>query len=51
MEKLHAHKILVMNMTGLPKHAIAACDLGCDLVCAQGTEAGGHTGKEKGKKS
>src|SRR4029079_15144605 len=26
------------------RHAIAAVEAGCDLVIAQGTEAGGHTG-------
>jgi NAD(P)H-dependent flavin oxidoreductase YrpB (nitropropane dioxygenase family) len=38
VEKMHAANILVMNMTGLPKHAIAAMDVGCDIICAQGTE-------------
>lgn len=33
-----------MNMVGAPKHAISAAKLGADLVCAQGGEAGGHTG-------
>ena len=27
------------------RHAVAAVDAGCDLVVAQGTEAGGHTGQ------
>src|SRR4029079_15194437 len=27
------------------RHAIAAVEAGCDIVVAQGTEAGGHTGK------
>jgi NAD(P)H-dependent flavin oxidoreductase YrpB (nitropropane dioxygenase family) len=40
----HKHNILVMNMVGLPKHVIPALDAGVDLICAQGTEAGGHTG-------
>lgn len=31
-------------MVGLPKHVIPALDVGVDLICAQGTEAGGHTG-------
>ncbi len=44
VDKLHAANILVMNMTGLPKHALSALDAGCDIICAQGTEAGGHTG-------
>ena len=31
-------------MCGKVRHAIAAVEAGCDLVVAQGTEAGGHTG-------
>ncbi|KAM3459026.1 hypothetical protein MY3296_000173 [Beauveria thailandica] len=45
IEKLHKNKILVMNMVGHPKHAKKALDLGVDMVCAQGTEGGGHTGE------
>lgn len=26
------------------QHVHKACALGADLICAQGTEAGGHTG-------
>ncbi|KAJ3212031.1 hypothetical protein HK099_007816 [Clydaea vesicula] len=44
VDKLHAHKILVMNMIGAPKHAKKAIEAGCDIVCAQGGEGGGHTG-------
>ncbi|RDA93072.1 hypothetical protein CP533_0708 [Ophiocordyceps camponoti-saundersi (nom. inval.)] len=44
IERLHRHGILIMNMVGHPRHAIKALDLGVDLVCAQGTEGGGHTG-------
>lgn len=44
VEKLHAAGTLVMNMVGQPKHAAKALALGCDIICAQGTEAGGHTG-------
>src|SRR3546814_14655908 len=33
-----------MNMCGKVRHAEAAVDAGCDVVIAQGTEAGGHTG-------
>jgi enoyl-[acyl-carrier protein] reductase II len=32
-------------MCGKVRHAIAAVEAGCDLVVAQGTEAGGHTGQ------
>lgn len=45
IKKLHDNGILVMNMVGHPKHAVKALDLGVDIVCAQGTEAGGHTGE------
>ncbi|KAK5055991.1 hypothetical protein LTR84_012541 [Exophiala bonariae] len=44
IEKLHKHGILYMNMIGHPKHAHKACQAGADLICAQGGEAGGHTG-------
>merc|ERR1712151_544108 len=32
------------NMAGHPKHVSKALDVGVDIICAQGTEAGGHTG-------
>ena len=44
VEKLHAGGVLVMNMIGDPKHVQAALDVGVDMICAQGTEAGGHSG-------
>ena len=40
----HEHNVIVVNMCGKVRHAIAAVEAGCDLVVAQGTEAGGHTG-------
>lgn len=33
-----------MNMIGHPKHVKKALDVGCDIICAQGGEGGGHTG-------
>ncbi len=36
--------ILVAAMVGKVEHAIKAEQAGCDLVIAQGTEGGGHTG-------
>jgi len=45
VDKLHAAGILVMNMVGSPKHVTACLDVGCDLICAQGGEGGGHTGE------
>jgi enoyl-[acyl-carrier protein] reductase II len=41
----HRHGLLVMNMCGKVRHAVTAVEAGCDLVVAQGTEAGGHTGQ------
>jgi enoyl-[acyl-carrier protein] reductase II len=40
----HRNNVLVVNMCGKVRHALAAVEAGCDLVVAQGTEAGGHTG-------
>ena len=40
----HEHGLLVINMCGKVDHARRAVDAGCDIVVAQGTEAGGHTG-------
>lgn len=33
-----------MNMCGAPRHVDKAIQVGCDIMCAQGTEGGGHTG-------
>jgi enoyl-[acyl-carrier protein] reductase II len=41
----HRHGVLVVNMCGKVSHARTAVDAGCDIVVAQGTEAGGHTGQ------
>jgi enoyl-[acyl-carrier protein] reductase II len=41
----HRHGVLVVSMCGKVTHAQRAVDAGCDLVVAQGTEAGGHTGR------
>ena len=40
----HRHGVLVASMCGRVRHAVAAVEAGCDIVIAQGTEAGGHTG-------
>lgn len=40
----HRHEVLVISMCGKVEHARRALDAGCDVVIAQGTEAGGHTG-------
>ncbi|KAI1082948.1 2-nitropropane dioxygenase [Whalleya microplaca] len=44
VDRLHAAGILYMNMVGHPKHVHKACAVGADIICAQGGEAGGHTG-------
>jgi len=45
VELCHRHGVLVINMCGKVVHARKAVDAGCDIVVAQGTEAGGHTGQ------
>jgi enoyl-[acyl-carrier protein] reductase II len=42
--RCHDHGLVVISMCGKVRHAIAAVESGCDVVVAQGTEAGGHTG-------
>ena len=44
VELCHKNGVLVVSMCGKVEHAKRAVDAGCDLVVAQGTEAGGHTG-------
>jgi NADPH:quinone reductase-like Zn-dependent oxidoreductase len=34
-----------LNLVGHPKHVVKACAAGADIICAQGSEAGGHTGE------
>lgn len=45
VELCHRRNTLVVNMCGKVRHAVDAVAAGCDLVVAQGTEAGGHTGQ------
>lgn len=45
IELCHERGLLVVNMCGKVRHALAAVEAGCDIVVAQGTEAGGHTGQ------
>ena len=44
VDRCHGSGVLVVNMCGKVEHARRAVASGCDLVVAQGTEAGGHTG-------
>src|SRR5690606_4701823 len=41
----HESGRVVVNMCGKVRHAVAAGGAGCDIGVAQGTEAGGHTGR------
>jgi enoyl-[acyl-carrier protein] reductase II len=43
--RCHAGRVKVISMCGTVEHARKAEQAGCDAVVAQGTEAGGHTGK------
>lgn len=45
IERCHDAGLLVFSMCGKVSHAVAAAEAGCDVVVAQGTEAGGHTGR------
>ena len=45
VELCHRNGVLVVNMCGKVSHAVRAVEIGCDIVVAQGTEAGGHTGQ------
>ena len=44
VEKLHSAGIICMNMIGSTRHVKKALAAGMDIICAQGTEGGGHTG-------
>lgn len=44
VDKLHAAGIPIMQMAGSARHIPPALEAGVDIICAQGTEAGGHTG-------
>jgi enoyl-[acyl-carrier protein] reductase II len=45
IQKCHEGGVKVMSMCGKVRHAVAAERAGCDVVVAQGAEAGGHTGQ------
>jgi enoyl-[acyl-carrier protein] reductase II len=48
VKKFHDAGLKVMNVNGTVKHARSAQAGGLDAVVAQGTEAGGHTGRVAG---
>jgi NAD(P)H-dependent flavin oxidoreductase YrpB (nitropropane dioxygenase family) len=43
-DKLHAGGVLIANMVGSVRNAEKAIEAGADIIIAQGTEGGGHTG-------
>ena len=45
VERAHAHNIPVAALAGRIDHAVAHREAGVDLIIAQGTEGGGHTGE------
>jgi NAD(P)H-dependent flavin oxidoreductase YrpB (nitropropane dioxygenase family) len=45
VEDLHGRGILVGSLCGKAEHARAQREAGVDIIVAQGTEAGGHTGQ------
>ena len=44
VERMHARGIKVGALVGKPEHAVKQKEAGVDIVVAQGSEAGGHTG-------
>eukprot|EP00451_Oxyrrhis_marina_P002913 CAMPEP_0204266816 /NCGR_PEP_ID=MMETSP0468-20130131/10559_1 /ASSEMBLY_ACC=CAM_ASM_000383 /TAXON_ID=2969 /ORGANISM="Oxyrrhis marina" /LENGTH=350 /DNA_ID=CAMNT_0051241923 /DNA_START=55 /DNA_END=1107 /DNA_ORIENTATION=+ len=44
VDKLHAGGVVIANMVGSPRNAEKALEAGVDILIAQGTEGGGHTG-------
>lgn len=45
VQRAHANDVLVAALAGTTRHAIRHAEAGVDLIVAQGTEAGGHTGE------
>jgi NAD(P)H-dependent flavin oxidoreductase YrpB (nitropropane dioxygenase family) len=45
VEEAHAQGMVVMGLVGNVKNARRVADSGVDIIIAQGTEAGGHTGR------
>ena len=44
VDRAREHGVAVAGLVGQPKHAVRQIEAGVDLLIAQGTEAGGHTG-------
>lgn len=45
VERAHSRDVAVAALAGTTKHALRHAEAGVDLIVAQGTEAGGHTGE------
>jgi NAD(P)H-dependent flavin oxidoreductase YrpB (nitropropane dioxygenase family) len=45
VDEAHSREVKVAALAGTVEHAVAHSEAGVDLVIAQGTEAGGHTGE------
>ena len=45
IERAHAADVLVAALAGTKEHALRHQEIGVDIVVAQGTEGGGHTGE------
>jgi NAD(P)H-dependent flavin oxidoreductase YrpB (nitropropane dioxygenase family) len=45
VQTAHEHEMLVAALASTARHAQKHVDIGVDIVVAQGTEAGGHTGE------
>jgi NAD(P)H-dependent flavin oxidoreductase YrpB (nitropropane dioxygenase family) len=45
VERAHSHDVVVAALAGTTEHARRHAAAGVDLIVAQGTEAGGHTGE------
>ncbi|MFI6596110.1 NAD(P)H-dependent flavin oxidoreductase [Nonomuraea sp. NPDC050536] len=45
VKQAHEHGVKVAALASTPRHALKQVEVGVDIVVAQGTEAGGHTGE------
>ena len=45
IERAHAADVLVAALAGTKEHALRHQEIGVDIIVAQGTEGGGHTGE------
>jgi len=44
VDRARTYGVAVTALVGQPRHAVMQIEAGMDLLIAQGTEAGGHTG-------